>query len=148
MAANGTAQTRPVHESLSSTINYTYLVKHNYSLNLSSSVMQGKIAINMTDPRLSFYGAVVTLNAQYNFYVVYNNSVPNNFPLIKIYNQTSFVFYTNAKSVNFTALNATIDNSSVPIGSLQVATLSYVLNYDNQGEVMVEIANLSLKGSS
>ena len=148
MAANATTQSAPVHESLSSTINYTYLVKHNYSLNLSSSVMQGNIAVNMADPLLSFYGAVVTLNAQYNFYVVYNNSAPNKFPLITTNNQTSFVFYTNAKSINFTALNAAINDNGVLIKSLQGATLSYVLNYDNQGAVMVEIANLSLKGSS
>ncbi len=148
MAANVTTPSEPVHESLSSTINYTYLVKHNYSLNLSSSVMQGKIAINMTDPGLSFYGAVVTLNAQYNFYVVYNNSMPNNFPLINTKNATSFVFYTNVKAINFTALNAAIIDRGVLNKSLQGATLSYVLNYDNQGEVMVEIANLSLKGSS
>ncbi len=144
MAANVTTQPVPVHESLSSTINYTYLVQHNYFLNLSSSVIQGRIAVDMAAPWLSFYGAVVTLNAQYNFYIAYNKSMPNDL-LTNTGNLTSFVFYTNTTSINFTALNSAINNR---IGPVQGATLSYVLNYENQGEVMVEIANLSLNGGS
>ena len=146
MDANGTTQ--PVYESLSSTINYTYLVQHNYSLNLSSSVIQGKIAVNMTKPWLSFYGAVVTLNAQYKFYIAYNNSSMPNDLLTKTECATSFVFYTNVTSINFTALNSAI-NSAINNGirPVQEATLSYVLNYGNQGEVMVKIANLSLNSS-
>ena len=148
MVANTTTQSGPVHESLSSNINYTYLVQHNYSLNLSSSVIRGKVAVNTTAPWLSFYGAVVTLNAQYNFYIVYSNTSKD--LLTNTVKQTRFVYHTNVTSINFSALNSLILNNTsiVTIGPVQQATLSYVLNYGNQGKVMVEIANLSLNGGS
>ncbi|MCL4444676.1 MAG: hypothetical protein M1464_03390, partial [Candidatus Thermoplasmatota archaeon] len=148
MVANTTTQSGPAYESLSSNINYTYLVQHNYSLNLSSSVIQGKVAVNTTAPWQSFYGAVVTLNAQYNFYIVYNNTSKD--LLTNTEHLTSFVYRTNVTSINFSALNSLILNNTsiVTIGPVQQATLSYVLNYGNQGKVMVEIANLSLNGGS
>jgi len=148
MSANETTQSGPVNESLSSTVNFTYLAEHNYSLNLSSSVLKGKIAVNVSAPWLSFYGAVVTLNPQYKFYITYNNSMPNDL-LTQTQKETSFLFYTNVSSINFTALsNAIYKSYSYIIEPVQEAVLSYVLNYDNQGEVMVEIGNLSLKGGS
>ncbi|MHB1708898.1 MAG: glycosyltransferase 87 family protein [Thermoplasmataceae archaeon] len=146
MDAKGTTPSGPVQESLSSTINFTYLVQHNYSLSLNTSVIQGKIAANLTAPWVSFYGAVITLNSQYKFYIVYSNNMTNN-SLTGTTHATSFVFYTNEKSINFTALNNSIfakDTGVANIGPVQEATLSYVLNYNNQSDVMVEIGNLSL----
>ncbi|MCL4359122.1 MAG: hypothetical protein M1463_02750 [Candidatus Thermoplasmatota archaeon] len=147
LRANGTSQLGIVHESLSSTINYTYLVSHSYSLNLSSSVINGKININTFNPSESFYGAVVSLNSQYNFFIVYNSSFqkPHLAPAV---NGTNFLFYTNEELINFAVLNKTINSGSgAHIGQIQEATLSYVLNYNSSGVVMVEIGNLSLYAS-
>ena len=111
-------------------------------------MIQGKVAVNTTAPWQSFYGAVVTLNTQYNFYIVYSNTSKDLLTNTEI--ETSFVYSTNVTSINFTALSNAIQKSGIynKIGMVQGATLSYVLNYGNQGKVMVEIANLSLKGGS
>jgi len=148
MIANSSDQAKPVHEALHSNINYTYLVSHNLSLNFSAKAIQGSVLDNVSDPNDSFYGPVITVDSQYKFYIIYNSTM-SSIPLGGTTTQTSYVFYTNQPIINFRALNESITQiePSIPINSVNNAVLSYVLNYDSPGEVMVEIGNLSLNGN-
>ncbi|QRF75126.1 putative integral membrane protein [Thermoplasmatales archaeon] len=150
MIANSSNQANPIHEALNSNINYTYLVSHNLSLNFNATAIKGSIVDNTSDPSTLFYGPVITLDSQYKFYIIYNNSaIPTNL-LTQTTNATSYVFYTNHSSVNFRALNESIiahNNLNKSINPVNNAVLSYVLNYDSPGEVTVEIGNLSLNSN-
>ncbi|MEM0155038.1 MAG: hypothetical protein QW597_00310 [Thermoplasmataceae archaeon] len=147
MTANDSGMKSPVKESITSYIDYSYLVKFNYSLNYSASVIAGGLTYNETAPWTSSYGPVLSIN-EFLFYIEYNgNSNLNN--LVSPLSDGSYVYFTDQKSLNFNAFNRSIHSQypNIPLDQ-PLSSLSYELNSQYQGFSSVRISNLSLINGS
>lgn len=143
MKANDSGLKSPVTESITSQIDYRYLVKFNYSLNFSTSVIAGNPIYNLTAPWNSSYGPVITIG-QFQFYIDHSSMSGLNNTIISL-SDGNFIYFTDQDSLNFLALNRSIHSQEPSLPLYQVtSSLSYELNSQSQGRVLVKISNLSL----